>query len=58
MRLDESVLAPCGDPRTHLGAGDWELIAGRIGDDLILCGKNHAALTDWARGTISARAGK
>jgi hypothetical protein len=29
-----------------LGAGDWELIAGRIGDALLVCGENHKALVD------------
>ena len=27
----------CQHPSTMLGAGDWEIIAGRIGDELIRC---------------------
>lgn len=28
---------PCRDPAEFLGAGDWELIAGRMGDELRRC---------------------
>ena len=27
----------CPHPSTLLGAGDWEIIAGRLGDELIRC---------------------
>ena len=30
-----------------LGAGDWEVIAGRIGDALIECGAEKAALVEY-----------
>lgn len=41
---DPSITTPCARPEIFLGAGDWEIIAGRIGDALIDCGENHAAL--------------
>lgn len=43
---DPSIAQPCPRPEAFLGAGDWELIAGRIGDALIVCGENHKALVD------------
>ena len=33
----------CQHPSTMLGAGDWEIIAGRLGDELIRC-ENRRAL--------------
>lgn len=36
-RLPTNVERPCERPETYLGAGDWEIIAGRIGDELITC---------------------
>lgn len=41
---DPAITEPCLRPEVFLGAGDWELIAGRIGDALIVCGENHKAL--------------
>lgn len=41
---DPSITTPCARPEAFLGAGDWEIIAGRIGDALIDCGENHKAL--------------
>jgi len=32
------VAEPCPHPTEFLGAGDWEILAGRIGDALIVCG--------------------
>lgn len=43
---DPSITIPCPRPEAFLGAGDWEIIAGRIGDALIDCGENHQALVD------------
>ena len=39
--LPANVAAPCARPEAYLGAGDWELIAVRIGDELIDCGHKH-----------------
>lgn len=39
--LPASVAEPCARPEVFLGAGDWELIAVRIGDELIDCGHKH-----------------
>jgi hypothetical protein len=36
--LSAEVRAPCPHPSKFIGAGDWELIAGRLGDQLIECG--------------------
>jgi hypothetical protein len=36
------VRAPCPHPSKFIGAGDWELIAGRLGDQLIECGAEKA----------------
>lgn len=41
LRLDplpHDVATACDRPETFLAAGDWEIIAGRIGDALIDCG--------------------
>lgn len=46
---DEATLASCEAPQAYLGVDDWEIMAGRIGDALILCGKKHEALADYAR---------
>ena len=42
--LPASVSTPCSRPESYLSAGDWELVAVRIGDALIDCGKKQAAL--------------
>ena len=39
--LPANVAEPCARPEAYLGAGDWELIAVRIGDELIDCGHKH-----------------
>ncbi len=36
--LPASVAAPCDHPGDYLGAQDWEIMAGRLGDALIRCG--------------------
>ena len=43
---DPAITEPCQRPEVYLGAGDWEVIAGRIGDALLVCGENHKALVD------------
>ncbi len=48
--VDESVLAPCPRPEAYLGVDDWEIMAGRLGDALILCGEKQAILAANARG--------
>ena len=35
-----------------LGAGDWEVIAGRIGLALIRCGQEKQLLAAWAAGVM------
>jgi hypothetical protein len=37
-----------------LGAGDWEVIAGRIGLALIRCGQEKQLLAAWAAGVLEA----
>tara|TARA_R110001632_G_C11112643_1_gene392601 strand:- start:290 stop:565 length:276 start_codon:yes stop_codon:yes gene_type:complete len=44
--LDDKLAAACDHPSIYLDAGDWELIAGRIGDALIECGKEKRLLVD------------
>lgn len=38
VKLPESVRAPCKKPWDHLDVTDWEIMAGRLGDDLLHCG--------------------
>jgi len=50
-----SVMVPCRHPAEFLpaaGQGDWELIVGRIGDELIRCGEGKAVLGEWAKGMV------
>ncbi|SMP31492.1 hypothetical protein SAMN06265373_1081 [Shimia sagamensis] len=43
--LPATVTSSCTDPRAFLRAGDWEIIAGRLGDELISCnGKRGLAV--------------
>lgn len=57
-RLPASIAQRCRRPEEFLGAGDWELIAGRIGSELILCGKKHqvAVADSEAKAAILANA--
>jgi hypothetical protein len=41
-----NVAAPCDHPSEFLSAGDWELIASRIGDALIYCGRKHEIMVE------------
>jgi len=43
VALDATITTPCASPAAYLGAGDWEIITGRIGDALILCERKRAA---------------
>lgn len=36
-QLPENVVEDCKHPSEFLGPSDWEIIAGRIGDELIAC---------------------
>ena len=45
-RLPQNVETPCERPETYLGAGDWEIIAGRIGDELIACAAEKQVAVD------------
>jgi len=44
--LPKAITEPCDDPKDHLGAGDWEIIAGRLGDALIECGVKKAVAVE------------
>ena len=44
--LPANVEEDCPPPSRHLGAGDWEIIAGRIGDDLIECAAEKKIAVD------------
>ena len=47
---------PCRHPTTFLpppGTGDWELLAGRLGDELIRCGEDKAAIEEWVRSVVA-----
>ena len=46
--LDAAIAAPCPHPGDFLRAGLAEVIIGRMGDALILCGKQKAASVDYA----------
>ncbi|GHF33409.1 hypothetical protein GCM10017056_01030 [Seohaeicola zhoushanensis] len=54
----------CRHPTEFLpppGSGDWEIIAGRIGDELLRCRAEKQVLATWAAGVsaaINARADK
>lgn len=52
-----SSLRACRHPAEFLpapGQGDWEIIAGRIGDELIRCRGEKDTLLLWARGVLAA----
>lgn len=36
--LPANVAAPCAHPQEALGLGDWKIIAGWLGSELIKCG--------------------
>lgn len=46
-RPDASLTAPCPRPERFLTAGDWEIMAGRLGTALIECGAEKAALVGY-----------
>lgn len=46
--LDASISIPCPHPSTYLSDSTAEVIVGRIGDALILCGKQKAAAVAYA----------
>ena len=45
---------PCAHPSQYLRAGDYELLAGRLGDALIDCEAKRAGLDGWADGVTKA----
>ena len=51
---DAALTAPCPKPQAYLGAGDWEIMAGRLGVALIRCGQEKQALADWAGDVVEA----
>lgn len=44
---DSALITPCPKPADYLGAGDWEIMAGRLGVALIRCGQEKQALADY-----------
>lgn len=57
--LPEEVAKPCPHPRDVVwGLDDWEIMAGRLGDELIECGGEKAVAVDGydrVRGAVIAR---
>jgi hypothetical protein len=53
-----NITAPCKRPEDYLNAKDWEIIAGRIGDELIDCGAKQAALVVRDRVIVDALQGR
>jgi len=57
--LPEDVRQPCPHPRDVVrGLGDWEIMAGRLGDELIECGAEKQVGVDGydgVRGAVIAR---
>jgi hypothetical protein len=51
---DVTLTRPCDRPEVALSAGDWEVIAGRIGVSLIRCGQEKAALVGYVDGLSGA----
>lgn len=54
---DATLTAPCAHPARHINAPTFEVMAGRIGDDLITCARRHAALSRWAADVVAALGG-
>jgi len=51
----EAVFAqPCTHPADFLGAADWEIMAGRLGDALIDCEARRAGLAGQIEATSAA----
>lgn len=40
--LTDDDKKPCKHPSEFLGAGDWEIVSGRMGDALLRCGAEKA----------------
>lgn len=56
--LPAAILQPCARPTDFLPGGPasqaaTEIMAGRIGDALVTCGAEKAALATWARGVAA-----
>ncbi len=47
-KLDASVSAPCREPVEFLKYDNAEVIIGRMGDELKLCGKKHEVSAGYA----------
>jgi len=52
--LPPAARQACVDPVSVLGAGDWEIIAGRLGDALIRCDNRRALAVQGFDGVRSA----
>lgn len=57
--LPDEVAAPCPHPRDVVrGVSDWEILAGRLGDELIECGAEKAVAVggyDGVRAAVADR---
>lgn len=56
--LPERAFAPCASPLDYfpggaMSAGDTEIDVGRMGDALLICGREKAALAAWGAGVLS-----
>lgn len=55
QEADASLTSACDRPEQHISAGDWEIMAGRLGDALIECGQKQAALAEYLNDIIGAK---
>jgi hypothetical protein len=46
--LDATIAAPCAHPGDFLTGSNSEVIIGRMGDAMILCGKKHLAAVGYS----------
>lgn len=53
--LPPAALQPCAAPADLLGARDWEILAGRLGDALIECEGRRALAVRGYRGAEAAQ---
>lgn len=52
--LPANVKAKCARPGDFLGLNDWEIMAGRIGDELIDCGLKQQAAVAHVEAIVAA----
>lgn len=49
-----TIAEECRHPSAYLGAGNWEVLAGRLGDELIDCERKRAAAVEALQGVGDA----